>query len=471
MLQQGTDLDAAIPRLQVAHDSINAAGLASAALGPPDLRPATKTLQELPDCISDLHHGMSRDLKDADMRLIRISAMLDWPSLKVYEEVSPADCMQQPYKAADEETWSRTVVLSWRWGSPKPETLQPGFSPMTQPQMAELTAVLRYALDAGLQFAWIDWCCVPQYSDGIMVEVLRSKVYYARAAVMVVLPTFHAISGNDIVQVILQRTLAALQGRTRNPADRRSHAHMLSTTAATVMESIIDKGTVASNDYFGRAWTLAERMARFGRDEHLCQWLSLEAWLGMIVDSMVHSTQDVTGSKMYRDVLGKDGSQLLDSITTPLGVAMKTDSLMPTSCKGLELKLADLFELATVSWCISNIESEGPTVPWLIKYLQHGIGSGFYDAFSKADLVWCIYSYYSWRQLDMSSSAGIKDALDILADVAEIPGGRHAWPLETLELFCFDEVGGNRCVDLCPLWLTTSFESCCASHASHAMHR
>lgn len=39
----------------------------------------------------------------------------------------------------------------------------------------------------------VDWCCVPQYSGGTMVEVLRSKLFYARARIMVVLPTFHEL--------------------------------------------------------------------------------------------------------------------------------------------------------------------------------------------------------------------------------------------------------------------------------------
>jgi hypothetical protein len=31
-------------------------------------------------------------------------------------------------------------------------------------------------------------------------------------------------------------------------------------------------------------------MARYGRGEGLCQWLSLESWLGMVVDAMLKST-------------------------------------------------------------------------------------------------------------------------------------------------------------------------------------
>ena len=46
--------------------------------------------------------------------------------------------------------------------------------------------------------------------------------------------------------------------------------------ACIVLDAIQKKDSIAGMEYFGRVWTLAERMARYGRGEQLCQWLSLE---------------------------------------------------------------------------------------------------------------------------------------------------------------------------------------------------
>ena len=44
---------------------------------------------------------------------------------------------------------------------------------------------------------------------------------------------------------------------------------------------------VASIEYLERAWTLAERMARYGHKERLCRWMSLEAWMGIVLDTVI----------------------------------------------------------------------------------------------------------------------------------------------------------------------------------------
>ena len=45
------------------------------------------------------------------------------------------------------------------------------------------------------------------------------------------------------------------------------------------------------------------------------------------------------------------------------------------------------------------------------------ITSGIYQAFSKADLLWAIYSYFSWNTPDFSTD-GAFNALGVLAEVA-----------------------------------------------------
>lgn len=187
----------------------------------------------------------------------------------------------------------------------------------------ELQRLLRCAAAGGLQYTWIDWCCVPQYSAPSMVEVLRSKVYYARARTMLVLPTFAQLPATTCTP-IKQQLQAAIgrmkdasvslakastklaasaekkegeedggkaegqekaskegegaEGKAGEGSDEAKAAAALvnQRVVAAVVEDLLAKGLYADGAYFGRAWTLAERMARFGRRECLCQWMSLE---------------------------------------------------------------------------------------------------------------------------------------------------------------------------------------------------
>ena len=43
---------------------------------------------------------------------------------------------------------------------------------------------------------------------------------------------------------------------------------------------------------YQRAWTLAERVARFGRKEALFHWLTLESWIGMVIDVVLIKSMD-----------------------------------------------------------------------------------------------------------------------------------------------------------------------------------
>ena len=51
---------------------------------------------------------------------------------------------------------------------------------------------------------------------------------------------------------------------------------------------------------------------------------------------------------------------------------------------------------STQVWCLSNIPEEAPTRVWLLQYLSTDLTSGIYQAFSKPDLMWAVYSYFSW---------------------------------------------------------------------------
>ncbi len=61
-----------------------------------------------------------------------------------------------------------------------------------------------------------------------------------------------------------------------------------SALTGAVVNAILAKEVVAGREYFGRVWTLAERLARYGRKEQLSQWLSLEVRRCVVVSWWCH---------------------------------------------------------------------------------------------------------------------------------------------------------------------------------------
>ncbi|PNH03753.1 hypothetical protein TSOC_010163 [Tetrabaena socialis] len=384
------------------------------------------TKDDLHEVFKSLHDGMPLALRRAPMRLLKIDAVLGWPTIKVYEEVinterlppadvsgsgplaTAAECLEVPYSVVTEEQWAQTLVISWRWGGIKPVQQLPSFTPMSEQQFRELTQVLKQAKGSGLKFVWIDWSCVPQYSDTpSVVEVLRSKVFYIRARAMAIIPTFQPLPDDGVTRALISRV--------RDMLKRRSDDQLLNAIAAAVLGAILEKDAMAGREHFARVWTLAERMARHGRREQLNHWLSLEAWLGMVVDAMLRSTEDKSASQVYRKILGKSAGSLLDAIMAPLVKAIKTRNMHLVD--GLEDKVAELFCTAVSVWQSVNTLEEVPTKAWLRLYLLE-TDLGVYQAWSEADRVWAIYSYYCWKKVDWGSPEGLALALRGLVQIA-----------------------------------------------------
>ena len=132
------------------------------ALMPPLMATSRLTIDQLPNIISAHHHGIPPALAAEKMRLLYIERVLEWPAgLKVFEDVDTAsDCLVIPYAEVSEEQWAKTMVLTWRWGKPKPRPhAVPGFSPMNDDQWSELLELMRCGQEAGMELIWIDCEC------------------------------------------------------------------------------------------------------------------------------------------------------------------------------------------------------------------------------------------------------------------------------------------------------------------------
>ncbi|KAG2424640.1 hypothetical protein HXX76_014365 [Chlamydomonas incerta] len=404
-------------------------------------------LSQLPAVIQDLHRGMPPDIAAAPMRLVLIQAAVGWGAKlkmlltarvrQVYEEVAAAECLDMPYTDVPETIWDATVTLSWRWGAQKPVQAQAGFSPMQPSQSEELVAALGRLAGAGFTYVLRAAVLAPS-----MVEVLRSKVFYARARAMLVLPTFHPLPAEGIIRPLLARTqqqLAVAGAAQEGAGDALA--------AAAALGSMLAKGHMACREYLSRVWTLAERLARYGRDEPLSCWLGLEAWLGMLLDAVLtaagvahacngHRVDDPKATvALYIKALdaggvaaeggtGADsgggdsagGGAMVEALVPLLAAGSATGSLLGEGASGLDALLSGLVHTGARVWRLARL-GEAPSASWLLGYLAD-MQAGVYQAWSEPDRLWALYSYFSWKTPDVTSPAALAEAVKDLVAVA-----------------------------------------------------
>jgi hypothetical protein len=266
--------------------------------------------------------------------------------------------------------------------------------------------------------------CVPQYSSEAMVEIHRSKLYFARARALRLVPSFRQLPADGPMRLVLVQAGKALQKRAQETGSGRCG------TAAAIVGAILAKGFVARREYYSRVWTLAERMARYGRNEGLFELLSLEAWLGMAVDAMLDgvgigrdgeagaAARAAAAAEVYRRMLGEKAASMLDSVLEPLAAAARVGGVRTPACEGLNTKVSELLSEAVGVWLAPRLATEAPTKAWLQSYLAEE-GLGLYQAWRQGDRVWAVYSYFCWKQnLDQRSADALRIALEDLVEIA-----------------------------------------------------
>ena len=126
--------------------------------------------------------------------------------------------------------------------------------------------------------------------------------------------------------------------------------------------------------------------------------------------------KDVKEASMYTKILGEEAGLALRSVLEPLSAVMRHGAFQAADVQGIDDKLVKLCRMAVEKWCFSNTY-EAPTVEWLSHYLRVEMPAGMYRAVDPADLVWSVYSYFSWKTLDPSSRRAVDEAFNILAHV------------------------------------------------------
>eukprot|EP00873_Tetraselmis_striata_P044712 jgi/Tetstr1/464976/TSEL_009708.t1 len=344
--------------------------------------------------VYNLHVTLPDDLSKPPMRLVHIYPVVNhWQTLPVYETMPERDYIEVPYCEASNTYWDVTCMLSWRWANGKSPDIDAAASPISEQQFSELQRKLKLAADAGMKYVWIDWCCVPQYDGNPMVEIHRSRLYYARARALIVLPGFRALSETPMMVILLTHAQLMLAKSTGEDvaSDR---------LIAQALKRIIDAKACASREYFGRVWTLAERMARHARKEKLCEWLSLDLWLGMVVDAMLGGKNDAAAAIYWQKLFPSEVLEQLSSVEQEINLAVEASH----ASKNLYKAVAELCRSGYQVWASMALQ-EDPTTEWLQTYLLEEAGQ-VYGAFNKNDIVWSIYCFFCYEQ-DVTASKAL----------------------------------------------------------------
>jgi hypothetical protein len=137
-------------------------------------------------------------------------------------------------------------------------------------------------------------------------------------------------------------------------------------------------------------------MARFGRHEGLNHWLTLESWLGMVIDAIFvkakHKSEEEEATIVVT-MLGKKARKLVPGIQSKF--LQSLESQVVTLSNDLVHQTARVLILATKRYHrVVKSEEEGPTASWLKRYLSKEVTAEVYKAWDKKDLVWAIFSYF-----------------------------------------------------------------------------
>jgi len=403
-------------RLQKVIDAAQTAG-DQCPIGLPDFSKGQKSMHNVLKMMED---QMPADMRKQPVHLIKIEAFLGWTTAYMYEEVKASDMVDVPYvDVAKSGVWDKIVILSWRWSHLKPRDMTPGFSLMSSDQLSGLQSMMKAAKTKGAEYIWIDCSCVPQYSVEIMSEVLRSKFCFARARFMVILPTFAQQENNGSRDSWrLEKIARPLLGQVCDNLKKQEEGSKARQAVRLIVQSFYDGKPIAKQEYFGRAWTLAERLARYGKKDRLCDWIPLEWWLGIIIDCVIDGDSGV-----YKHFLEKGSSKktgdMFEILCKKVGGMTEENCLSEIgSSLSLAKDLSDLLEDATIVWA-TYVSEEGTSKEWLKHYLTVSIPNMHYKAWNKSDWIWAIYSYFKWTD-PVKTNDGLIEAVFELAQVAGI---------------------------------------------------
>eukprot|EP00049_Salpingoeca_infusionum_P012465 m.228156 g.228156 ORF g.228156 m.228156 type:complete len:988 (+) comp15189_c0_seq1:91-3054(+) len=173
------------------------------------------------------------------MRLLKAQALVGYDWVRPYESIPKGDFVEVSIDDFLATYCHKTAAISWRWAAPKPQSLEEANGIAGQKVVpANLIAYLGtwYPItDGTIEYLWLDWACVPQYQDAetTMREINRSGLYYRESKEVFVWCY-----------------------------DQLDEPHL----------------DYHFSSYFGRAWTLSERLHRSRGQHRLVTGSVLPSW-------------------------------------------------------------------------------------------------------------------------------------------------------------------------------------------------
>eukprot|EP01040_Poterioochromonas_malhamensis_P006615 gene6615-7125_t len=125
------------------------------------------------------------------MRLLKASLFGELFPIPPYELIPESHYVSVPFEEFMSSFHEKCAVISWRWG-PKPRTLEDA-KDVEKRALTVSKDLVRFCcaqLQAHpeIEYLWLDWACIPQYQGAAvtMDEINRSGNYYRKAKMMII---------------------------------------------------------------------------------------------------------------------------------------------------------------------------------------------------------------------------------------------------------------------------------------------
>ena len=372
------------------------------------------------------------------VRLMLRKGIMQLQQLYAYEQTKMQMFKEMNYADITEEMWNQTVALSWRWHRNRPKNPDRGYSPMSNTQLAELKKIL-LGLDARVKYVWIDYTCAAQkmvHEGPGMTEIMRSRLYYARARRMISLPSMVVLPEQNSLMPLLAGGVRALgqmmQSRVAQPHSRKDLQIVKDELSALMSKTVLCK-----RDYFYRAWPLAERMARSCRDEWLEHWMPLNLWIGVLGDLLWMSARGDDDAKFPWGIFEEDHQRaMVDALHRCRVVGKRVEQVSKRQSQeesveyrehsrtapDIDEAVASFFMAGYKAWQTPLYE-QNPTVDWLCEYMTDSAQVNVV-ATDWRDTVWSVYGTFVAKPLFYNN---VSEAVSLLCRVADIEMNDTTW--------------------------------------------
>lgn len=166
----------------------------------------------------------------------------------------------------------------------------------------------------------------------------------------------------------------------------------------------------------------AERLARFGRNEGLNHWLTLESWLGMVIDSIFVKAKSKTEEEeatIVVSMLGKKARKLVIGVQRHFLAALEVQSVSLSA--SLVSQTTQILIMATHRYNrVVKGEGEGPDPSWLKRYLTREVVTEVYKVSSASLLL-------------------MKQVISLISALSHRPGTRKTSFGQCTRFFCESE--------------------------------